>query len=131
MLLATQFLLGASAADALDRQRGTTGLLGDLAILLDNEAARGLVLFQAAEQLRRNTPVGALRAILVEDVEFVLGAAPRFLPHARRLSTKENASAHALALSKKRKSDRLQIGGQRTCRCADRPARRTKASGPR
>lgn len=53
------FLLSAGAGDALDRQRCAVGFLGDFAVLLDNEAAGGFVLFQAAEQFGRHAPVGA------------------------------------------------------------------------
>src|SRR5690606_31576021 len=68
----------------------------DLAILLDDEAARGLVLVEAAEQLGRHAPVGALRAVLVDDVEkheLALGIGAGFLCH-------RSLSALAAALSK-------------------------------
>src|SRR6185503_14051350 len=93
------FHLRAGAADGFYRQRGASRFLGDVAVLLDDEAARRLVFLQAVEQLRRHAPVGALRAVLIDDVEeheFVLGPGARFRRHAA-LYTKRNASATALA----------------------------------
>src|SRR3954463_8636236 len=78
------FLLRAAADDALDLLRRAAGFLRDLAVLLHDEAARGLVLLQAAEQLGRHAPVGALAAVLIDDVEedeFALGIGAGFLRH--------------------------------------------------
>src|SRR5215213_4454150 len=78
-------LLRAAADDALDLQRRAAGLLRDLAVLLHDEAARGLVLVQPAEQLGRHAPVGTLGAVLihhVEEHELALGIGAGFLRHA-------------------------------------------------
>ena len=51
-----------------------------------DEAARGFVFFQPAEQLGRHAPVGALRAVLIDDVEeheFAFGVGSRFFRHDR------------------------------------------------
>lgn len=77
-------LLRAHPADALDRQCGATGFFGDLAVLLHDEAARGLVAVEAAEQLGRHAPVGALGVVFIDDVEegeFAFGIGPGFLGH--------------------------------------------------
>src|SRR4029077_3656789 len=95
-------------------QRCPAGFFGNLAILLDDETARGLVLFQPVEKVGRHAPVGALRAVFVDDVEeheFTLRIGTRFFRHARSPSTKGNASACALASSSKENLDGLQIGG--------------------
>jgi len=79
-------LLRADPLDALDRQRRAAGFFGDLAVLLDDEAARGLVAFEAAKQLGRHAPVGTLRAVLIDDIEkgeLALGIGSGFLGHAR------------------------------------------------
>ena len=78
------FRLGADAGNAFDRQRRAAGFVGDLAVLLHDEAERGLVLVQAAEQFGRHAPVRALRAVLIDDVEeheFAFGVGSRFLGH--------------------------------------------------
>src|SRR6185437_11328447 len=76
--------LGADSGDGLDLERRAAGFLRDLAVLLDDEAERGRVLFEAAQQLGRHTPVGALRAVLIDDVEeheFAFGVGSRFFGH--------------------------------------------------
>lgn len=82
-------LLHAGAGDALDGERRAAGLLGDLAVLLDQIAACGLVAFGilwvGAGDLRRHAPVGALRAVLIDDVEedeFAFGVAAGSFCHA-------------------------------------------------
>src|SRR6476661_5092932 len=83
--------LGADARDALDGERRAARLLGDLAVLFDDEAARRRVLVEAAEQLGRHAPVGALRAVLVDHVEedeFALRVAARSFGHGARPSSK-------------------------------------------
>lgn len=82
-------LLHAGAGDAFDRERRPAGFLGDLAVLLDQIAARGLVAFGALRigpgDLRRHAPVGALRAVLIDDVEedeFAFGVAAGSFCHA-------------------------------------------------
>ena len=75
----------AGAPDALDLHRRAAGFLRDLAVLLHDEAARGLVLLQPAENFRRHAPVGALAAVLIDDVEegeFALGIGTGLLRHA-------------------------------------------------
>src|SRR5579872_365630 len=79
------FGLGAHARDALDLERRAAGFLGDGAVLLDDEAARGFVLGEAAEQFGRHAPVGALRAVFIDDVEkdeFPFGVGSGFFRHA-------------------------------------------------
>ena len=79
-------LLRADAADVLDGERRAAGFFGDLAVLLDDVAARGLVAFQPAQKLRRHTAVGALGAVFIDDVEegkFAFGIGSGFLGHAR------------------------------------------------
>src|SRR6185437_8809149 len=81
------FRLRADARDGLDFERRAAGFLRDLAVLLDDEAERGRVLLQPGEQLRRHAPVGALRAVFIDDVEeheFVLGVGSRFFRHRHR-----------------------------------------------
>lgn len=80
------FLLlpGADPADFLDRQRRPAAFLGDLAVLLHDVAARGLVAVEAAKQLGRHAPVGALRTVFIDDVEkgeFAFGVGAGFFGH--------------------------------------------------
>ena len=112
---------------ALDLQRRAAGFLRDLAVLLDDEAARGFVLVQPAEELGRHAPVGALRAVLIDDVEeheFAFGVGSRFLRHgsrpiegaysgaARYIARAEKEKPRASAgFSRSRQLDGLQIGG--------------------
>ncbi len=77
-------LLRPNPADALDRQWRAAGFLGDLAILLEDVAACGFVAVQAAEQLCGHAPVGALRAVFIDDVEkgeLAFGIGPGFFRH--------------------------------------------------
>ena len=70
------------AHDALDAQRPHAGFAADLAILLLDQLARRLVAVDAAEDVGRHAPVGALRAVLVIDVEHdVFGPGRRFACH--------------------------------------------------
>jgi hypothetical protein len=87
-------LLRPSPADALDRQRGAAGFFGDLAVLLHDEAARGFVAVQAAEQLGGHAAVGALRAVFIDDIEkgeFAFRIGPGFLGHGGLVSDLRNA----------------------------------------
>src|SRR5690606_16033706 len=59
----------ARAPDRLDRQRRHARLLRDRAVLVHDEGPGRLVLVQAAEQLARHLAVGALAAILIDNVE--------------------------------------------------------------
>ena len=52
--------LCSGATYVFNRQRWTSRPLGDFPILLDDKATRGFVLFQAAEELGRHAPIGAL-----------------------------------------------------------------------
>src|SRR5262249_30637638 len=85
-------LLGADAANALDRERRAATLFGDFAVLLDDEPTRDLVVvLEAAEQRRRHAAVRALRTVLVNDVEegeLAFRVGPGFLWHARSYRTK-------------------------------------------
>src|SRR5207247_9909474 len=77
-------LLRPDPADALDRQRRAAGFLGDLAVLLHDVAARRLVAVEAAEQLGRHAPVGALAVVFIDDVEegkLAFGIGPGFFGH--------------------------------------------------
>src|SRR6201996_7864950 len=79
-------LLRADPFDALDRERGLAALFGDLAVLLHDEAAGGLVALEAAEQFARDTAVGADGIVFIDDVEegeFALGIGPGFFRHGR------------------------------------------------
>jgi len=70
--------------DLLDLQRRSSALFRDLAVLLHDEAARGFVAVEAAEQLGGHAPVGALGAVLVDDVEegeFAFRVGSGFLGH--------------------------------------------------
>src|SRR6185437_8239658 len=78
-------LFGAGAADALDRAARLAGFFRDLGVLLGDDGERRLVAVEAAERLHRNPAVGALRAVLVDDVEqdeFADDASGRFASHA-------------------------------------------------
>src|ERR1700750_396855 len=82
--LRDSLLLRTHPTDALDRQRRPSGLFGDLAILLHDEAARGLVAVEAAEQLGGHAPVGGLAVVFIDDVEegeFAFGIGSGFLGH--------------------------------------------------
>src|ERR1035441_2243674 len=130
------FRLGADTGDAFDLERGAAGFLGDRAVLLDDEAERGRVLLQATQQLGRHAPVGALRAVLIDDVEeheLAFGISSRFLGHGRcpfsipssqvpasgrprndelndsHSTTKKKNPAQARGFSSRLVSDRLQI----------------------
>src|SRR5664279_3097524 len=134
------FRLPADAGDAFDLERRAAGFLRDLAVVLDDEAERGRVLLQAAQELGRHAPVGALRAVLVDDVEeheFAFGIGTRFLGHGRcpigipsfrgrpqaatrndepcdsHPVTKKKNPAQARGFSSRLASDRLQIGSGR------------------
>ena len=77
-------LLRPNPVEALDFERRAAGFFGDLAVLLHDEGAGGLIAIEAAEQLRRHAPVGALRAVFIEDVEkgeFAFGIGSGFLGH--------------------------------------------------
>src|SRR5262249_37479373 len=78
------FLLRADPADALDRERRAATFRGDFAVLLEDISARRLVAVEPAEQLGRHAPVGALRAIFIDDVEegeLAFGIGPGFFGH--------------------------------------------------
>ena len=62
-------LLHPNPIEALDLQRRPPALFRDLAVLLHDEAARGFVAVEAAEQLGGHAAVGALGAVFVDDVE--------------------------------------------------------------
>jgi len=84
--LETLLLLRPDPADALDRQRRAAGFFGDFAVLFHDIAARGLIAIEPAEQLGGHAPVGALRVVLIDDVEkgkFAFGIGPGFLSHGR------------------------------------------------
>src|SRR5690606_18448699 len=49
--------------------RWHAGFLGDHLVLLDDETPRRLVLVEPTEQFSRDTAIGALAAILIDDVE--------------------------------------------------------------
>lgn len=66
---ANLLLLHPHALDLVDLQRRTTALFRELAVLLPNEAARGFVAVEAAEQLGRHAGFAALGAVFVDDVE--------------------------------------------------------------
>jgi hypothetical protein len=77
-------LLGADAFQALDGERGLAALGGDLAVLFGDRGLGRFVAVEAAEQLGGNAAVGALRAVLVENVEkgeFAFGIGTGFLGH--------------------------------------------------
>lgn len=77
-------LLRADAFDALDLQRGTAGLLGDLAVLLGDGGLGRLISVESAQQFAGHAAVGALRAVFIEDVEkgeFAFGIGTGFLGH--------------------------------------------------
>ena len=79
-------LLRADPADALDLEHRPAGFLGDFAVLLHDVGAGRLVTVEPAEQLGRHAPVGALRVVLLDDVEegeFAFGIGPGFLGHGR------------------------------------------------
>src|SRR5436190_12866342 len=59
--------LFAGAVQRLDGQRRVAGFLGDLAILLRDDRACGLVAVEAAQHVGGHLAVGALRAVLIED----------------------------------------------------------------
>src|SRR5665811_1199419 len=134
------FGLGADAGDAFDLERRAAGFLGDFAVLLDQKAERGRVLLQAAQKIGRHAPVGALRAVLIDDVEeheLAFGIGSRFLGHGRcpfsipsfrvpasgrprndelndsHSTTKKKNPAQARGFSSRLVSDRLQIGSGR------------------
>src|SRR6202142_1889708 len=137
------FRLRPDAGDAFDLERRAAGFLRDFAVLLDDEAERGRVLLQAAQQFGRHAPVGALRAVLIDDVEeheFAFGIGSRFLGHGRcpvrsvvipgrpeganaaprndelnesHSNTKKKNPAQARGFSSRLVSDRLQIGSGR------------------
>src|SRR6185437_4652643 len=103
--------LCADAGDALNGQRSAAGFFRDLAILLDDEAARRLVFCQAADDFSRHSPVRALRAILIDDVEeheFALRIGSRFLRHGALVARRpiryasESKTENAGALSRRR-----------------------------
>src|SRR4051794_26959652 len=78
------FLLGADPADVLDGQGRAAGFFGDLAVLLEDVASGRLVAIEAAEQFRRHAPVGALRIVLIDNVEkgeFAFGIATGLFCH--------------------------------------------------
>jgi hypothetical protein len=64
-----RLLLRVRAGDARDLRWRAAGLFGDLAVLLDQEAVRRLVSVDAAGQRSRHLAVGALRAVVIDDVE--------------------------------------------------------------
>ena len=68
--------------DTLDTQRQHAGLAADLAVLFLDQLARRLIPVDASEDVGRHAPVGALRAVLVIDVEQdVFGPGRRFACH--------------------------------------------------
>src|SRR5215472_7322364 len=75
-------LFGSGALDRLDRHHRQPGFLGDFAILLLDEGPCGRVAIEAAQHLARNASVGALAAVLIDDVEqHGLGALRWFSRH--------------------------------------------------
>jgi hypothetical protein len=76
------FPFRADPADALDRKRRAAGFFGDLAVLLEEIAAHGLVAVQTANKFRGHAPVGTLRAVFIDDVEkgqLAFGIGPGFV----------------------------------------------------
>src|SRR5258705_2287794 len=99
-------LLCPDPADALDRQRRAAGFLGDLAVLFHDVAARRLVAVQPAEQFGRHAPVGALRVVLIDDVEkgeFAFGIGPGFLGHGRAFRRSRRCCQRKLRCARKAK----------------------------
>ena len=77
-------LLRAHALDALDLQRRTAGLFGDLAVLLGDGGLGRLIAVESSQQFGGHAAVGALRAVFIEDVEegeFAFGIGTGFLGH--------------------------------------------------
>lgn len=77
-------LLRAHALDALDLQRRTAGLFGDLAVLLGDGGFGRLVAVESPKQFGGHAAVGALRAVFIEDVEegeFAFGIGTGFFGH--------------------------------------------------
>src|SRR5260221_432840 len=110
-------LLRAGAADGLDRHRGEAGFRRDLAVLLLDDGARGLVLVEAAERARRYLAVGALGAVLIDDVEqdeIAACAATGFAGHGRYpLLQRKTRRVSAPGFGIEQSSEQLQIGGGR------------------
>src|ERR1700761_3556892 len=67
--LVARFFLAVGTDNALDLDRGLAGFLGNLAVLLDQEAVRRLVAVDAAGERARHFAVRALRTVLIDDVE--------------------------------------------------------------
>src|SRR6185437_8826789 len=79
-------LLRTNPADALDRERGAAAFLGDLAVLLHDVAAGGLIALEPAEQLARHPAVGAHGIVFIDDIEegeFALRVGSGFFRHGR------------------------------------------------
>jgi hypothetical protein len=79
-------LLRPDPLHAGDLQWGLAALFGDLAVLLGDGSFGRLVAVEAAEQLRGDAAVRALRAVHISDVEkgeFAFGIGTGFLGHAR------------------------------------------------
>src|SRR6202000_3469757 len=87
-------LFRTGSVDAFDLERRASAFLGDLAVLLHDEAARGFVAVEAAEQFGRHAAVGALGVVLIDDVEkgeFAFGVGSGFLRHGRLVSAHDDA----------------------------------------
>src|SRR5437762_5598780 len=72
-----RLFLGVRAHDLLDLQGRHAGFCADVAVLRLDHRARRLVPVESAEQLGRHLAVGALCAVLIDDVEqhvFAAGA---------------------------------------------------------
>lgn len=94
---ASLLFLRADAADALDFHRRPSSFLGNLAVLLHDEPARGFIAIEPAKQFGRHAPVGALGAVFIDDIEkgeFAFGIGPGFFRHAGFCATGRGVSTH-------------------------------------